>query len=145
MDSQNVELIRHSFARIAPEKLRAGQVFYERLFQIAPDTRQLFVADINAQANKLMNTLGMLVSRMHEWDGLLGFVEDLAERHVAYGVKPAHYDQVGEALVAMVLEMRGPSLDDGELRAWQNVYDAVSSAMIEVAYGKDVAGARSAG
>lgn len=48
MTPQQVQLIRNSFALVEQREHDFVDRFYERLFEIAPDARSLFPADLRA-------------------------------------------------------------------------------------------------
>lgn len=122
--------IRASFERIAANADHAGELFYRRLFEIAPHLRPMFGDDITQQARKLINTLGVAVSMIEQWEKLETALEDLARRHVDYGVLPEHYSIVGKALVYMIREM-SLSRPGGEIEAaWIRAYEAMADHMI---------------
>lgn len=55
----------------------------------------------------------------------------LGARHVHYGVLPAHYGIVGEALLATLETALGPDIWTSEVKsAWMTVYGLVSTAMM---------------
>ena len=99
MTPEQVKLIKLSFAQVAQNKDQAGQLFYDRLFAIAPETRAMFKGDMAAQSRKLMDTLALAIGMLRDMPSLVMTLEGLARRHVAYGVKDEHYDKVGEALL----------------------------------------------
>ena len=44
--TQQIQLVKQSFAKIAPIAEQAADLFYGRLFEIAPQLRPLFKGDI---------------------------------------------------------------------------------------------------
>lgn len=134
LTEEEIELIRTSYLRAAHDLQRAGEVFYTRLFEIAPGTRSLFVTDIDKQAGKLMSTLGLVVSQLQNWQEMTPMIEDLAMRHLAYGVQPEHYVAVREALHFMFDELLDHEYSDETRSAWDRAYGALSDEMIETAY-----------
>jgi hemoglobin-like flavoprotein len=133
-------LVRAGFAAVARDRAAAAASFYEHLFRIAPDTRNLFVTDLNRQGAKLMDTLSVVVDQLDNWGLLRTALEDLALRHTAYGVRPAHYALTGAALQAMLRERLGSDYTPDMAAAWQRVYDEVQAAMIGSAYRQHAAG-----
>ena len=99
MNEVQQELVRASFARIAPISDQAAAMFYGRLFAIDPDLRPLFKTDLAEQGRKLMAVLGTAVANLHRLDAILPTVRDLGRRHAGFGVKPADYDTVAAALL----------------------------------------------
>ncbi len=135
LDEREADLIRESFRGVAADPVRAAEIFYRRLFEAAPQVRPLFVGDLARQGQMLISTLGVVVAQMQRWDVLAPMVEDLALRHVAYGVQADHYPVVGGALVAMLHDMARPALAAETEAAWAKAYAALSSSMIAAAYG----------
>jgi hemoglobin-like flavoprotein len=57
-------------------------------------------------------------------------LEDLGQRHVAYGVLPAHYAVVGEALLSTLEAALGEAWTATVREGWSGIYSFVSSTMI---------------
>ena len=49
MTPDQVTLVQFSFKSVAPIAAKAADLFYDRLFEIAPEVRQLFPADLSGQ------------------------------------------------------------------------------------------------
>lgn len=129
MTPEQVQLIKLSFVPLMSRKLEAGKLFYQRLFEIAPETRQMFKSDINAQAEKLMKTLGLAISSLHDMPTLLGMLKNLGRQHVAYGVQEEHYAKVGSALLWTLEKMLGDAFTDAARTAWADLYKTVADVM----------------
>ena len=99
MTSEDIALVQTSFKAVVPIAGAASDLFYDRLFEIAPQVRPMFPADMAEQKKKLMQMLGIAVANLHQMATIHAAVEDLARRHVGYGVKAEHYVPVGEALI----------------------------------------------
>jgi len=128
------ELIRGSFRVVSRDREQAAARFYEIPFEKAPETSQLFVKDMAQQGAELMNKLGLIVAQLHSFSGLVPVLEELALRHVAYGVKPHHYPPVGAALVEMLSEFAGEDFTPETRAAWVKAYGELSELMIRSAY-----------
>jgi hemoglobin-like flavoprotein len=103
MTPQQVTAVQASFAQVVPIADRAAALFYGRLFETAPETRALFPGDMEAQGQKLMAAIAMVVNSLGEIEAVVPAVQDLARCHVAYGVKPEHYALVGAALLSELM------------------------------------------
>jgi nitric oxide dioxygenase len=134
LTSDERELIRDSFRVVSRNRRQAAARFYELLFEQAPQTRELFVNDLERQGVELMSKLGLIVAEIQNIEGLVPVLEDLALRHVAYGVKPHHYPLVGTALVGMLAEIVGDAFTPETRAAWTKAYDNLSALMIRGAY-----------
>ncbi len=89
MTPEQVKMVQDSFQKVVPIAGTAADLFYDRLFEIAPEVRPLFPDDLAEQKKKLIGMLVTAVSNLHQVDKILPAVEDLGKRHVGYGVKPA--------------------------------------------------------
>ena len=99
MTPEQVGLVQESFKKVQPIAAQAADLFYGRLFEIAPQVRPLFPADLKEQKRKLMAMLGTAVTNLHQVDKIVPAVQDLGRRHAGYGVTAEHYKPVGEALI----------------------------------------------
>jgi hemoglobin-like flavoprotein len=54
MTSDQIHLIRQTFALVAPHADAAASAFYKRLFELDPSLRPLFRPDLTEQGHKLM-------------------------------------------------------------------------------------------
>jgi hemoglobin-like flavoprotein len=129
MAPEQVELIRLTFVQVMNRKNETGRMFYDRLFSIAPDTRPLFRSSIDAQAQKLMDTLALAISSLRDLPSLVAMLEALAVRHVGYGVRDRHYDDVGAALLWTLERSLGPAFTPEVRDAWAALYGTVAEVM----------------
>ncbi len=128
-----VDLIQSSFAKVAPISEQAAALFYGRLFEIAPEVKPMFKGDIKEQGRKLMSTLAVVVKGLSNLDAVVPVAQVLAKRHVAYGVKDAHYAPVGAALLWTLEQGLGPDFTPEVKGAWVEAYGILSSVMITAA------------
>jgi hemoglobin-like flavoprotein len=100
MTTRQIQLVQQSWETVKPIAQQAGELFYQKLFDKAPQVRHLFKEDISGQAGKLGYMLTYVVSRLDNLDTIVVDVQKLAVRHNKYGAEPAHYAVVGECLLA---------------------------------------------
>ena len=129
MTPNQIQLIRGTFALVAPVADLAALLFYKRLFELDPSLQRLFRNDIKAQGVKLMQILAAAVRLLERPETLVPVLEDLGRRHVHYGVRDEHYDTVGEALLWMLGEMLGNDFSPAERDAWTSLYTLVATTM----------------
>ncbi|HTR85801.1 MAG TPA: globin family protein [Reyranella sp.] len=134
MTPQQVTSIKASFAMVAPIADTAASLFYGRLFETAPETKPLFKGDMAAQGKKLMGALALVVNGLDKLETITPTVQELAKRHVAYGVKAEHYAPVGAALLWTLEKGLGDGFTPEVREAWTSAYGALSGMMIAAAY-----------
>jgi len=139
MTPEQVKLVQASFAKVAPISDKAAELFYGRLFEIAPQVRAMFPEDMSEQRKKLMATLAIVVNGLSNLDAILPAASALAKRHVSYGAEPAHYPVVGEALLWTLEKGLGDAWTPPVAAAWTQAYTTLSSFMISEAYGQKAA------
>jgi nitric oxide dioxygenase len=57
-----IKLVQESFAKVAPISETTAVLFYDRLFEVAPQVKAMFPADMKEQRKKLMATLAVVVN-----------------------------------------------------------------------------------
>jgi hemoglobin-like flavoprotein len=139
MTLEQIRAIQESFAKVAPISEQAAALFYGRLFEVDPAIRPLFHGDMKEQGRKLMATLAVVVNNLDDLGAVLQAASALAKRHVAYGVKPAHYTPVGEALLWTLQQGLGAAWTPELAAAWAAAYGVLSEYMIAEAYGRSAA------
>jgi nitric oxide dioxygenase len=82
-----------------------------------------------------MTTLAVVVNGLTNLEMILPAASSLARRHVSYGVKPAHYASVGEALLWTLEKGLGDAWNAQTASAWATAYQTLSGFMIREAYG----------
>ena len=129
MTPQQIDLVQSSFKKVVPIAGTAADLFYDRLFETAPEVRSMFPQDMKEQKAKLMGMLGTAVSHLHKLDEILPAVKALGERHKGYGVTAAHYAPVGAALLWTLEKGLGPDFTPEVKEAWTLTYTALAGVM----------------
>ena len=139
MTPDQVKLVQQSFSKVAPISDQAAELFYGRLFEVAPQVKSMFPTDMTEQRKKLMATLAVVVNGLSDPPAILPAAGELAKRHVAYGAKPEHYPVVGAALLWTLEKGLGAGWTPDIANAWTTAYGTLSGYMISEAYGSSQA------
>ena len=139
MTPDQVKLVQQSFAKVAPISETAAVLFYDRLFEIAPQVKAMFPSDLTLQRKKLMATLAVVVNGLGNLESVLPAASALAKRHVGYGAKAEHYPVVGAARLWTLEKGLGDAWTPETAAAWTAAYGALSGFMISEAYGRSQA------
>lgn len=125
-------LIRQSLETLSEFSDSVLLLFFDRLFEVDPGARQLFRIPIEQQAQKLMEMIITIVEMLDRFDELVPQLRDLGRRHVSYGVYPAQYRILQEALLWAMAQVLESEFNDETHAAWDKLLTAVSEAMIGV-------------
>ena len=125
----DVALVRRTFDLVVPISGVAADMFYERLFYMAPSLRGMFPQDMRDQKRKLMVMLAAAVNGLENLDALAPVLMQLGARHAGYGVQDQHYKAVGEALIWTLERGLADAFTPEVERAWVRVYLLVAATM----------------
>lgn len=134
MTPEKITLVRNSWQQVLPISDSAAKLFYGRLFELDPTLRSMFKGDMVEQGRKLMTIINTAVNSLNDLGPILGAVQDMGRRHVAYGVTEAHYDTVGSALIWTLNKGLGEQFTPAIEAAWVETYTTLASAMKQAAY-----------
>lgn len=129
MSPDQITIVQDSFKRVVPIVVTAADLFYDRLFAIAPNTRSLFPEDLTEQKKKLIAMLVTAVTNLHQVETLAPAVVDLGKRHASYGVKAEHYQPVGAALLWTLEQSLGREFTPPVKEAWLSAYLLLADVM----------------
>ncbi len=126
-----VRLVQETFRRVEPTGPLVAEVFYRRLFDIAPHMRQRFPGDLSNQGAKLMAMLAIVVANLDNFDEIAPVVRDLGRRHVTYGVFPEDYRPFGQALIWTLEQGLRSDWTQAVREAWLAAYALLADEMRE--------------
>jgi len=132
MKAEQLKLVLDSLAVIQPIADQIAKSFYEHLFEIAPQTKKLFTADMNQQGTMLMTSLSLAVSGLSDMESTLPSVQALGERHYSYGVKPEYYQSAVESFVWSLEHHLGDRFTSELKEAWTIAFQSLADAMLSV-------------
>ena len=133
MQRQTVDDVQSTWKKVEGIAPQAAALFYANLFEADPALKPLFKGDMTTQGQKLIRMIGAAVGKLDELDTLVPILQNLARRHVGYGVKNAHYDTVGRALLKTLEQALGPAFTPQVNAAWSEVYGVMAGVMTSAA------------
>jgi len=129
--AEQKEQVQETWKLVEPISETAADLFYGKLFEIAPEVKPIFKSDIKEQGKKLMQMIGVAVAGLDNLGELTPAVAALGKRHSGYGVAESHYDSVGEALLWTLDQGLGEKFTDEVKQSWTTVYTTLAGVMIE--------------
>lgn len=131
LTTNQIDLIQNSFAKVEPIADQAAEIFYKRLFEYDPYLKPMFKGNMKEQGRKLMKTLKVAVAGLKDLGKIVPVLEQLAERHIDYGVRPQDYTTVGNALLYTLKTGLGDDFTPETRQAWVSLYKVVAQTMRE--------------
>jgi hemoglobin-like flavoprotein len=121
-----------SFDLIAPRGEELVDVFYNRLFDVAPSVEPLFAhTDLRKQKSMLLATLVLLRKSLRDLEAITPKLRQLGARHVAYGALPEHYPVVAQVMLDSMAEIAGEAWTPEIAAGWAGALGLVAAAMLE--------------
>lgn len=133
MNYSHIRLVQSQFDKVKPMGAEFADLFYNRLFELAPTLRSLFPETLSEQKEKFISMLVVVVAGLNEPDMLVPIIRSMGSRHARYQVRPEHYTIVGEALLWSLAQGLGEEFTAEGEEAWRAVYGMMASLMLEVA------------
>ena len=93
----------------------------------------LFPKKMEEQYSKLMDMLSVIIARLDRMDELNDDIAAMARRHIQYGVRPAHYKLVGNALLWTLRQGLGQDWTLELEQAWTKCYSNLADTMMRAA------------
>jgi nitric oxide dioxygenase len=134
MTTRQIELIKNTWAIVAVNGDVVGPMFYQTLFEIAPEVKPMFSrTPIPEQSRKLLTMLSYVISKLDSLGDIIDEVNKLAVRHTKYGVEDRHYSYVGAALLMALEKGLDKEWNEEVKEAWTTCYGILASAMMNAA------------
>ena len=134
MTDAEIRLVKQSWRTLrAIDPGIVGDLFYSKLFMANPSLRNLFPKKMDEQYSKLMDMLSVIIARLDRMDELDDDIAAMARRHIQYGVRPAHYKLVGNALLWTLRQGLGQDWTLEVEQAWTKCYSNLADTMMRAA------------
>jgi hemoglobin-like flavoprotein len=142
-DQRDIDLIQQTFAKVAALGPNAvGRVLFDNIFSIAPEAKGLFPfvhkdknwkapgSRFEKHAIAVVATTATAVSLLTDLPTLVPVLKGLGLKHMGYGVIPAHYDVVGQALIASLAAALGENFTPAVKNAYIKMWGVVKETML---------------
>ncbi len=134
MTQRQIELVKSTWSSVAAmDHVIVGGLFYDRLFEIAPELKPMFHSPIPHQSKKLLAMINYVIAKLDKLDDIVDEVSKLGRKHIRYGVKAEHYAIVGSALLWTLEKGLAENWNKEVKNAWTECYGILSNAMISAA------------
>jgi hemoglobin-like flavoprotein len=126
-------LVTQSYMKVELNSEHFTDLFYQRLFEIAPETRPLFNhSNLREQKRKLAQTISMAVRSLNRFEAYLPNLKALGQKHITYGISTDMYAYVGEALIWTLEQSLGNEFTAEVKEAWEKIYALLTEVMTSV-------------
>jgi len=138
MTPKQIKTVHESFQKLIPIVAEVGEAFYAKLFEIAPEARELFSHAFSNRGNKAQvisevvnRHLRSLLTRSvtNTRVTISPAMRELGRRHVQYNITPAHFAKMKEALIWTLEQKLGDDFPPEVKDVWSSAFDNVALMM----------------
>ena len=104
--------------------------FYQKLFELAPETRRFFATDLSLQKAKLTSMLASLIGMLGRPDIFSSIIVRVGQDHARLGIQARHYEPAGLALIAAMESSLGARFTPEVRDAWLALYLTIRDRML---------------
>jgi len=134
LPQESIERLEQSFEQLKPNGEKLVEVFYSRLFDKAPQVREMFPDDMTEQKKKLLGAVALAVGSLRSLDKLVPVLEEMGAKHVQYGTLDAHYPVVVDTMLEAMAEVAGSAWTPEVASDWKTALELISNTMIAGAH-----------
>lgn len=132
MTAEQIKMVKRTWKiMMGIDPVLLGETFYGKLFNDHPELRPYFPRDMKEQYIKLTDMLSSIILRLDNQN--LSSIIEMGKRHAGYGVKLAHYNMVGSAMIWMLSKALGTEWNQATEEAWVQCYTEISAIMTSAA------------
>lgn len=106
-------------------------MFYQRLFETAPQVRGLFPDAMERQKKHMTAALLLVAKNIADLEYLRGPLEQMGKTHIGYGAQEAHFPVVRDNMIAAIAEVTGDTWTDELNQDWTMALDTIAGYMID--------------
>ena len=121
--------VQASIGQLLKDEEAFASLFYDKVFQEAPEVRELFQKNMVEQGKMLTHMLRGIVYALSRPSNLYTGLHALGNQHKGYGVLPEHYDLVRRLLLETISETLEDQYTESMQKSWEATIDFVISYM----------------
>jgi hemoglobin-like flavoprotein len=126
MTPTQIALVQASWQKVDEKNHEVAQMFYQRLFELAPELRQFYQTDLKECGARLMRNLGMAVTSLGRMDSVMPMLQDFAAQRVEHGIKDGYETVVRNAMLWALERRLAESFTQDVRTAWNETYSLLT-------------------
>ena len=131
MIEQEIQIVQSTWQDIQKNTdPRFGSLFYNRLYEEAPNIRNCFDGESRDESGNFINHLGNLISELHQSQ----FIHDarvLGKKYYQSGLQKEHYENIRHALFWALRSKLGEKWTPNVMVSWIWFYSTISCIMMD--------------
>ncbi|KIC19783.1 globin domain-containing protein [Leisingera sp. ANG-Vp] len=129
MNTQEIDCVQQSFAKVFARKAELAERFYVHLFARMPEARALFRGDFIKQKTMLTAMIAACVGNLEDGRTLQDLGKKLIEVHAHLNLDVRETEAAKRSLIAALRDVLGAELDPVTEAAWGRAIGLVAGTM----------------
>ena len=131
MNPEQIAIVRETWARLQPQADQVANRFYSRLFDLDPDLKPLFEADLEGQGERCMQCVDAAVARLDQPEQFRAEAAERGASHFFYSGNDDDFDNAGIAFLWALERLLGPEFRLDVRAAWAEFFGELTDAIRE--------------
>ena len=130
MNDRQILLIKKSWHQFLLNAEENEVLFFNRLFEMAPEVKQLFKGNLKELTKKFTSITTFMVSKLHNFEDALKEVKTIIQRNNQYKLSAEYYAFMGDALLCTLENGLAETWNDELKESWATAYFALADSMV---------------
>lgn len=126
MTPTQISVVQASWQKVDEKNHEVAEMFYQRLFELAPDLRQFYQADLQEYGTRLMRNLGNAVESLARLDSVLPMLQEFGQQRFERGIKDGHETAVRNAMLWALEQRLAEAFTQDVRTAWNETYSLLT-------------------
>lgn len=129
MTPSQITVVQASWQKVAKHQEDVATVFYQRLFELAPELRQFYQSDIQQFGRSLMRNLDLAVTSLGQFKLLMPMLSDFATKNLGSGIKNKDETAARNAMLWTLERCLADSFTQEVRTAWNEAFSLLTGAV----------------
>jgi hemoglobin-like flavoprotein len=126
MTPTQISVVQASWQKVDEKNHEVAEMFYQRLFELAPDLRQFYQSDLHEYGAILMRNLGTAVASLARLDSVLPMLQDFGQQRFERGIKDGYETAVRNAMLWALEQRLAEAFTQDVRTAWNETYSLLT-------------------
>jgi hemoglobin-like flavoprotein len=126
MTPNQISVVQASWQKVDEKNHEVAEMFYQRLFELAPELRQFYQSDLQEYGTCLMRNLGTAVASLARLDNVLPMLQDFGQQRFERGIKDGYETAVRNAMLWALEQRLAEAFTQDVRTAWNETYSLLT-------------------
>lgn len=126
MTPNQISVVQASWQKVDEKNHEVAEMFYQRLFELAPELRQFYQSDLQEYGTRLMRNLGTAVASLARLDSVLPMLQEFGQQRFERSIKDGYETAVRNAMLWALEQRLAEDFTQDVRTAWNETYSLLT-------------------